>query len=136
MKQKFTMTKSGVKEMQLQELSELEKNKYSVVYENTYNLPALRKALKESGSAGVLAVFRNTDFFPPALIAEKLAAAAAEIIEDNERESAEIEIDDNQLLHKQEEIPAIDVGQEETPSEDLDEILDDGDDIVVDDEKE
>ncbi len=136
MKQKFTMTKSGAKEMQLQELSELEKNKYSVVYEYTYNLQDLRKAPTESGSAGMLTIFRNTDFFPPEPVAKKLAAAAAELIEDSNRESAEIEIDDNQLLQKEEEIPAIDVGQEKAASEDLDEILDDGDDIVVDDDEE
>jgi hypothetical protein len=130
MKQQFLVARGEAKtDLLIREFAELEKNETSLVGEHVFKAADLEKAA-QTGLGELIARLRSTDFFPPAFLAEKLAQAVIELINDAAKESVEVMMDDMTIMKDQE---ADFVDDELDDDEDIDDLLED-DEIPFEDE--
>lgn len=121
MKQKYMIEKGDNKtDLIIREFAELEKAEYSLLMEETYNLSTIQKAAEE-GMEALMTAIKTHDLFPPHAMAEKIAEGITALLNDSERDSVEVAIDDANILKEEE------AGLEEDiePEEDIDELLED-----------
>jgi len=148
MKQKYSILKNDKEEVLIiRELGELEKEKFSLICEVTFEYRDIKRALKE-GKHALVSAMRTPDLYPPAIYMNKIADEVINIFDSNESSSIEIVIDDKELLSQKtndrkegpaatdEESADIDVSPDDIDSlldiEDVDDSLHIGNDVTPD----
>jgi hypothetical protein len=100
MKQKYMILKNtDQKELILQEFAELEKDSFSLLCEEKYDLRKIHKA-SEKGKGTVISTLRTQNMYPIGFYAEKIAESVMDIARTSEKETAELTFDDMDLLAK------------------------------------
>jgi len=124
MKQKYSILRDTAnKQLIIREFAELDKEIMSLLCEETYEDPAVRKAIK-AGKEGLISALRTKNLYPPGIYAEKIAAAVVDLYKVKDQDSVDIFFDDNELLVKEQERPAV-IETIDDESEDLDDVLED-----------
>ncbi|OGP58929.1 MAG: hypothetical protein A2V65_01495 [Deltaproteobacteria bacterium RBG_13_49_15] len=124
MKQKYLILKKGDQnEVVVQEFAELEKDSFSLLCEEKYDLSRIKGAI-ETGRGALISTLRTQNMYPIGYYAEKIADSVRDIMFSADKESVELTFDDMELLAK---IPAKEweireEEIEEEPSE-IDELL-------------
>ena len=97
MKQKYMITKNDAKdELIIREFAELDKDTFSPLCEETFNIKMIKEAITQ-GKAALLAAIRTKNFFPPGVYTEQIALSILNLINSDET-SAEMVFDDSILL--------------------------------------
>ncbi|MBW1898745.1 MAG: hypothetical protein JRI61_06750 [Deltaproteobacteria bacterium] len=124
MKQKYLILKGdNENELVLQEASELDKGIFTTVFEEKYDLEAIRSACKKDLNLLVKAL-RTPGFYPVGVCAEKIAKGVIKFFENGATETTEVSFNDVDLLKtKQDEIDDSE-DDKDNPVE-LDELLED-----------
>jgi len=128
MKQKYQLLKDDEKnQLILKEFAELDKDRISLLCEQTYDSAAVEIAAKENREA-LITLLRTQNMYPPSLYMEKIADSVMELFGSGEVSSAEIFFDDSEFLAiRQEELDAL--ADIDDDADDIDDLLDDADDI-------
>ena len=131
MNQKYLVAKNDTN-IVISELVELTSNEFSLLSEQTYSLADISKAVK-AGAEALIRAIRSPNFFPPFVTAEKLAVAIEELVQDKEKQSVEVIVDDVRVMNELDvEVDELD---EDDDIEDLDDILTDDDELPDEDEE-
>lgn len=126
MKQKYSIIKdieSG--KIIIRESAELDKDSYSPLCEESYDIEGLIDAIKE-GPTVLVSALRTRNFYPPGSYAARIAIAVATLIKSNDETATELYFDDIELLSSQ---------AEEKMEADLNSMAGDIDDLLGDDYK-
>jgi len=138
MKQKYLILKGdNENELILQEASELDKGIFTSVFEERYDLKAIKAACKDDLKLLINAL-RTPGFYPIGLCAEKIANGVIEFFDNGATETLEIFFNDVELLESEQAAADESEGDDDNPAE-LDELLEDeskieDDDILGDDD--
>jgi hypothetical protein len=98
MKQKYLiLSGDNENELVLQEASELDKGIFTTVFEEKYDLKAIRAACKDDLDL-IINALRTPGFYPVGLCAEKIANGVVEFIKNGATETIEVSFDDVELL--------------------------------------
>ena len=128
MKQKFIISgKDDGKRLVITEYAEIDKDVFSVLCEETYDVETLQAAAKE-GIHELAGAFRTRHFFPPVSAAMKIAEGLQDFMASEEKSPAEILIDETESLEHYEE-PLDIIDDLETEEDQLDDLLDDTVDV-------
>lgn len=127
MKQKYSIfidNEAGI--MTIKEFAELDKGMFSLIFEETYEIPMIRAAI-ENGKNDLIAAIRTPNLYPIAEYVEKIAHT---IIDEFEKSApfetpVELVFNDIKLMRKEKKEAA--ESQEETSVE-IDELLDEDSD--------
>ena len=116
-------------QLTLSEYGELDKEMFTLLCEEKFDLDVIRDSL-DAGLDAVIAALRSPNFYPTRYSAEKLAVAVAEICRAKDADRLEIVLDDVQIFSDEQD-PA-DVLEEfeeanDGPGDDLEELLADDD---------
>jgi hypothetical protein len=132
MRHKYIITRSPeTEELILQELSELDKDVFSLVCEERFSNSAILSAAN-LGMEALINEIRTTNFFPCGLFATKIAESVIKTIDPQEDSSAEVHCDDADYLSKKRVAPEI-IEEIEEDSADVDTLLEDDFDDEFDD---
>ena len=97
MKQKYMITKNDAEDdLIIREFAELDKDTFSPLCEETFNIKMIKEAIIQ-GKAALLAAIRTKNFFPPGVYTEQIALSILNLINSDET-SAEMVFDDSILL--------------------------------------
>ncbi len=133
MKQKYMISKSDAgNTLNIKELAEIDKDVFSILCEETYDMKTVIEAL-DAGMNQTASAIRNRNFFPPFSTLEKIAEGIKSLINTDSDETIEVFIDDATILSKKEEEYAV-IDDLESDSEQLDDLLEDEAVDVYDDE--
>ena len=130
MKQNYSIIKDAENgQIVIRESAELDKDSYSPLCQEAYNIDDLIEASKD-GPAGLVNALRTRNLYPPGLYAARIALAVAALIKSDEETSTELYFDDIELLSSrlEEDLEA----ELNSVAEDIDELLGDdyGDDGI------
>ncbi len=132
MKQKYLILKGdNENELVLQEASELDKGIFTTVFEEKYNMEAIRAASKDDLKL-LINAFRTPGFYPIGVCAQKIANAMIEFFENGATETIEVFFNDAELLKSKKAVMDDSEDDDENPVE-LDELLADESNIEDDD---
>jgi hypothetical protein len=124
MKQKYLILNDKEnKQFKIQEFAELSKESLSLLCEETYDYPSIKKAVS-TGKDALISALRTNNMYPPGIYAEQIAEAVIDLNSTAERESVELFFDDINLIAKTRD--AVKVGEhleDETEDTDLDDML-------------
>lgn len=121
MKQRYVISKqSGGEEITVSEHAEVEKDIYSLLCEETFNYSEIAKAA-ESGEDALIQALRTENLYPPLDYSQKIAETVAQLMADDDIQTAEVSIDDKKVFLE---------NQEALEEEVLDDIDDEDDDAV------
>ena len=112
----------------IREYAALEKEIFSLLYEETYDISVIEAAI-EDGENAVMDALRTPTLYPVRSNAQQLARCVVDLFQYDDPQPAEILVDEKDLLRQQEE--EIDENLEELAEEKTEELED-----VVDDEDE
>jgi len=124
MKQKFQILKNVDKnQIIVQEYAELDKDAFSLLCEEAYDIPQIEIAAK-TGRRSLMDTLRTRNLYPIGVYTEKIADTIMEMLRSPEKGSEEIALDDMELISddRSKEWGFGDEEIEEEPSE-LDELL-------------
>ncbi|MBW1954693.1 MAG: hypothetical protein JRI83_03090 [Deltaproteobacteria bacterium] len=124
MKQKYQILKNAEKNhIVIQEYAELDKEAYSLLCEESYDIKQIQAAAK-AGRQALMDVLRTRNFYPIGAYTEKIAETVLELLESKDKGSAELAFDDMELISQERnrEWGLAEDGIEEESSE-LDELL-------------
>ncbi len=96
MKHKYELLRSE-DALTLREFGELDKEMFTLLCEEKYDLETIKSSL-DSGLDAVIAALRSPNFYPTRYAAEKLAVAVAEICRTSDSDRMEIALDDVQAF--------------------------------------
>jgi hypothetical protein len=100
MKQKYVLTKSGEKEtLTISEYTELEKNKFSLICEESHDGEAIRAAIEE-GTEMLISTFRTHNMYPRIKYAEQMAIGIVEMYRSHQDEKKELVFDDKDAFSR------------------------------------
>ena len=124
MKQKYLILNDKEnKQFKIQEFAELSKESLSLLCEETYDYPSIKKAVS-TGKDALISALRTNNMYPPGIYAEQIAEAVIDLNSTAERESVELFFDDINLIAKTRD--AVKVSEhlvDETEDTDLDDVL-------------
>lgn len=124
MKQKYLILNDKEnKQFKIQEFAELSKESLSLLCEETYDYPSIKKAVS-TGKDALISALRTNNMYPPGIYAEQIAEAVMDLNATAERESVELFFDDINLIAKTRD--AVKVGEhleEDAEDTDLDDML-------------
>lgn len=123
MKQNYSIIKDSENgKIVIRESAELDKDSFSPLCEEYYNIEDLVEAFKDGPTALVNAV-RTRNLYPPGLYAARIALAVASLIKSDDETSTELYFDDIELLSSrlEEEMEA----ELNSVAEDIDDLLGD-----------
>jgi len=124
MKQKYIIKKDDAKStLIIKEYAELDKEIMSFMGEHEYGREDITRAI--AGDDELVNVLRSNDFYPPRIIADKIAEKITEIYDTDINEAVELLLNDVDFLEKDEP-------KEETIVPEIEEHVDDGVVDVVD----
>lgn len=128
MKQKYLIQKSDDdKKLVIKELAEIDKDIFSVLCTETYDLKNIATAVKK-GKDALLSEIRTRNFFPAIQTASQIMEAVVNIIDSEASETIEIFINDaDNLASKVDELDVID--DIENDEDQLDDLLEDAVDV-------
>ena len=121
MKQKYLILKD--KELIIREFAELDKEVFSPLCEEIYDVKVIRSAIKE-GKETLIQVLRTKNMYPPVIYANQIADAVLSIFAAKEPESLELFFDDIELINQDEQTTVM-LADLESESEEIDELLED-----------
>jgi len=122
--------KDGGKSLVITETAEIDKDLYSILCEQKYDVEELKEAAKE-GSNNLVAAFRNRNLFPPISASMKIAEGVLVFLESSGKDPVEVLVDETEALEHYEE--PIDIITDIEPEEEqLDDLLDDTVDVYDD----
>jgi hypothetical protein len=124
MKQKYQILKNADKnQMVIQEYAELDKDAYSLLCEEIYDMKQVQAAAK-TGRQALMDVLRTRNLYPIGAYTEKIADTVVELMSAKEKDAAEIAFDDMELISqdRRKEWGLGEEGVEEESSE-LDDLL-------------
>ena len=128
MKQKIMISKSeDGKKITITEHGEIDKEMFSVLSEETYDVEVFEAAKKE-GVNSLINAFRTRNFFPPISTAAKIAEGIENCFQSEQNETIEVFIDDNEILTPGEENLEI-IDDLDEDHDQLDDLLDDTVDV-------
>lgn len=135
MKQKysiFTDNEAGI--MTIKEFAELDKGMFSLIFEETYEIPMIRAAIKD-GKDALIAAIRTPNLYPIAEYVEKIADTIVDEFEKSAPSEAPVELvfNDIKLMQKDKKEAA---ETEEEASVEIDELLEEDSDASAKKEKE
>lgn len=114
MKQKYMISKSDDgKKLVIKEHAEIDKDIYSILSEESYDIKKIRKAIKD-GMNALISVVRTQNLYPPKPTILKISEGVINFLNAKDLETVEIFVDD-----------AESIGQESEDFEILDDIEDD-----------
>ena len=126
MKQKYLIARNDKKtDLVISEFVEMATNEFSLLTQQTYKFSDINKAWK-AGEDQLIKAFRSPNFFPPIDTAQKIVAAIGELIQESDKTSVEIMVDDVRVMNEL-DVDVDEIHEEEEDLEDLDEILTDDD---------
>jgi hypothetical protein len=132
MRHKYIITRSPeTDELILQELSELDKDAFSLVCEEKFSNSAILSAAN-LGMEALVNEIRTTNFFPCGLFAAKIAESVLRLFEPQSEASVEVHCDDADYLSKKRVAPEI-IEEIEEDTADVDALLEDDFDNEFDD---
>lgn len=118
MRHKYIITRTPeTEELILQELSELDKDVFSLVCEERFSNSAIISAAND-GMEALINEIRTTNFFPCGLFASKIAESVLTLFEPHNNTTVEVHCDDSDYLSKK-----------RVAAELIDDIEDDGADV-------
>jgi len=124
MKQKYQIVKKADKnKMIIQEYAELDKETYSLLCEETYDMKRVAAAGK-TGRQALMDILRTQNFYPIGIYTEKIADTVMQLLSSTDKDAAEVAFDDMELISqdRRKEWGFVEEGvEEETPE--LDELL-------------
>jgi len=124
MKQKYLiLNDKEKKQFKIQEYAELSKESLSLLCEEAYDYPSIKKAVS-SGKDALISALRTNNMYPPGIYAEQIAQAVIDLNATAEQESVELFFDDINLISKTRD--TVKVGEhleDDTEDTDLDEML-------------
>lgn len=124
MKQKYLILKDNdKKELIIREFAELDKEVFSPLCEEIYDVKVIRSAIKE-GKETLIQVLRTKNMYPPVIYANQIADAVLSIFAAKEPESLELFFDDIELINQDEQTTVM-LADLESESEEIDELLED-----------
>lgn len=124
MKQKYLILKDNdKKELIIREFAELDKEVFSPLCEEIYDVKVIRSAIKE-GKETLIQVLRTKNMYPPVIYANQIADAVLSIFAAKEPESLELFFDDIELINQDEQATVM-LADLESESEEIDELLED-----------
>ncbi len=134
MKQKysiFTDNEAGI--MTIKEFAELDKGMFSLIFEETYEIPMIRAAIKD-GKDALIAAIRTPNLYPIAEYVEKIADTIIDEFEKSapSEEPVELVFNDIKLMQKEKKEAA---ETEEEASVEIDELLEEDSDASAKKEK-
>ncbi|PIP36386.1 MAG: hypothetical protein COS92_05565 [Desulfobacterales bacterium CG07_land_8_20_14_0_80_52_14] len=124
MKQKYQIVKKADKnQMIIQEYAELDKEAYSLLCEETYDMKQVAAAGK-TGRQALMDILRTRNLYPVGIYTEKIAETVMELLSSTDKEVAEIAFDDMELISqdRRKEWGFVEEGVEEAAPE-LDELI-------------
>ena len=128
MKQKFVISRdSDKKELIIKEYAEIEKDRLSLVCEETYDDKVIKTAMEKSKEA-LYSVLRTDKLYPPISVTMNIGEAVIEIYGSKNKPSAEFVFNNLDFITKDGEKPEIEDDIEDK-EDDLDELLEDNLDL-------
>jgi hypothetical protein len=130
-KQKFLISdKDGGKSLVLTEYAEIDKDLFSILCEEVYEVGEIKDAAKE-GVNHLASAFRTRNLFPPISTSIKIAEGLLAFLESGGKETVEVVIDETESLEHYEE-PIDIITEIEAEEEQIDDLLDDTVDVYDD----
>jgi hypothetical protein len=124
MKQKYLIIKDDEKkQLVIREFAELDKDSFSPLCEETYDVSIIKSSIKK-GKEALFSVLRTKNMYPPGFFADKIADAVLEILDSDATQSTELFFNDIELLTKIEET-VNDLSPIETESDEIEEMVED-----------
>lgn len=118
------------KSIVIKEYAEIDKELFSVLCEQHYDIKEIETAVKK-GKSSLLSMIRNRNFFPPIESTGQILEGIENLLRSGSNETIEIEINDSENLSgKEVEMDVID--DIEDDGEQLDDLLDETVDVDVD----
>ena len=128
MKQKFVISRdSDKKELIIKEYAEIEKDRLSLVCEETYDDKVIKTAMEKSKEA-LYSALRTDKLYPPISVTMNIGEAVIEIYGSKNKPSAEFVFNNLDFITKDGEKPEIEDDIEDK-EDDLDELLEDNLDL-------
>lgn len=130
MKQKYVLTKSGDKEtLTISEYTELEKNMFSLICEESHDGDTIRAAIAE-GAEKLISTFRTHNMYPRVTYAGELALGIIEMYRSNQNEKKEFMFDDKDAFNRTaaEDATLLDMVEKEAAS--VDDLIEDDEDAA------
>lgn len=125
MKQKYVLTKSGEKEtLTISEYTELEKNIFSLICEESHDGDAIRAAIAQ-GAEKLISTFRTHNMYPRVTYAGELALGIIEMYRSHQNEKKEFMFDDKDAFNRppEEDATLLDMVEKEAAS--VDDLIED-----------
>ena len=123
MKHKYSVVNdAAADQLIIKEYAELDKEMFSLLCEERYDLDTVRNAM-DSGTDALIQAFRTRNFYPTYAFAERIAGAILALY-DEQADTKEIVIDDAEFLARKQREEVVAATTDEK-SEDLDGLLDD-----------
>ena len=128
MKQKFLILKNDDKnELIIREFAELDKESYTLLCDETYDIKTIESAIKK-GKKFLVSTLSTKNMYPPGIYADKIAESVMTILNSDSDQPVELFFDDINLIRVVKEEPEIlDIIGEDP--DDIDDLLEDEDDI-------
>jgi len=128
MKQKYMILKSNDnKHLIIKEFAEIEKDMFSLLCEETYEIKTIQSAIK-SGMSKLISTIRTQTFYPSATWAKQIAEGIVNCFNSKSSETVEIFVDDAEALQKKEDAIEI-IDDLENGATQIDGLLDDTVDV-------
>ena len=127
MKQRFYIEgSSDKKELIIQEHSETEKDVYTLLCEESFDLKEVKTAAKQ-GEEQLLQLLRTQNLYPPSPIAQRLAETVVEFISSSGEQRMEMLFDDKEIVAPKEESEDLEDVEDDVSEEssELDDLLED-----------
>ncbi|UCF89964.1 MAG: hypothetical protein JSW39_16880 [Desulfobacterales bacterium] len=138
MKEKYLLIKDDKnKELTIKEFAEIDKDIFALLCAETYSAQEIESAIGNS-RPGLTSVIRTKNFYPPGLVADKIAESVAQLYASGTEESLEVLFDDKEFfIQSQEEFEAVEdiEGDLDEAEDELDGLLDDGPEIKSQDDR-
>lgn len=132
MRQKYVLTRSGNKDtLTISEYTELEKDTFSLICEESHAAAAIRSAIAE-GTDKLISVFRTHNMYPRMVYAEKIAEGIIRLYESAGEDTLTLLFDDKDAFPGADRIGVVSPDLVVLESEAADDLIDDELDIDVD----
>ena len=98
MRQKYVVVKNDQDQrLTIKEFAELEKERMSLLCEETYAFEMIKAAIGR-GNDALIRALRTNNLYPPSIYADKIAAAVVTLIDDKDIDALELDFNDTELL--------------------------------------
>ena len=101
MKQKYVISFSpNDQQLSLRELAQIERDSYSLLCEEIFDVEAVAKAA-QSGKEQLVDMLRTKNMYPPATYSEAIAQAILDLLKEKDGGATELVFDDKEIMAKE-----------------------------------